>query len=371
MLEDVPTLVASLVAKSMVVRTGSASALRVLAPIRSVAAELADDGERQELRRRFVEWYASWAATVSAELRSADEERAAVAIAAEFDNLRAAHRIALEDGDEARAAEIVAALLHFAVHRFRFEVANWAEASLRRPQTPDHLRPLLHGLLGIRAWMRGELAVARWHADAGVAIEERLGVEGAVHLRLIRLAVAGYEQRYQDAYDEFQRRLPPGPRPRGPGVADRGARVLGRRHVDAGRVRRRLPDRPACGGAGRQPEQPDVTRLDSLRARRERVPRRAGAGAGTADEASDLARQVGNEWVLGLVKVSTATQYRRIGRIVDAAVALLECLDRWSARRTGASSGDAARVRPRVRPTPGATTTTRSGSSPPSTPPTR
>ncbi len=329
-LDDVPSLIGRLVAQSMVARTPSASALRLLGPIRSVAASLVDDDEREGLRRRFVEWYAQWAVEASLELRSADEERAAIAIAAEFDNLRAAHRIALDDGDEERAAAIVAALLQFAVHRFRFEVANWAEASLRRPRTPDEVRPLLHGLLGIRAWMRGELADARRHADAGVEIEDRLGVDGAVHLRLVRLAVAGYEQRYQDAFDEFNIAFRRARQLEDPvwrievlvfsavGMCTQGAYDL------AGQIAQRAA---TLAAKVNHPTSLAWTRYAVAQSVYHDEPELA---LELLDEASDLVRKVGNEWVLGSVKVEMARQYRRAGRLVEAAVALLESLERWS-----------------------------------------
>ena len=216
------------------------------------------------------------------------------------------------------------------MHRFRFEVANWAEASLRRPRTPDEVRPLLHGLLGIRAWMRGELADARRHADAGVEIEERLGVDGAVHLRLVRLAVAGYEQRYQDAFDEFNIAFRRARQLEDPvwrievlvfsavGMCTQGAYDL------AGQIAQRAA---ALAAKVNHPTSLAWTRYAVAQSVYHDEPELA---LELLDEASDLVRKVGNEWVLGSVKVEMARQYRRAGRLVEAAVALLESLERWS-----------------------------------------
>jgi predicted ATPase len=329
-LPETPALIASLVAKSMVVRTDDAPTLKLLSPVRAVAAELVGAAERAALRRRHVRWYAGWAAEMGQALRGPDEEAASVALGAEFDNLRAAHRFALEDGAEARAATIVAAVLTFAVHRFRFEVVGWAEASLDRRRTPDRRRPTLHGLLGIRAWMRGDLRAAQRHADEGVAIEERHGLAPAIHPRLVRLAVAGYEQRFEDAFNEFD-------------IAYRRARELrdpswrievlifsavGMMRQGATELAAQIAERAAALAA----ELGNPTALAWARyAVAESVYHDAPALAVEyLEEAAELARRVGNEWVLGLVKVATATQHRRLGSPVDAAIALLDCLERWS-----------------------------------------
>ena len=79
LLDDVSNLMASLVAKSMVIRTETASTLRLLAPIRSAAASIVDDADLEILRGRFVDWYVEWAGEMSQALRTSDEERAALA----------------------------------------------------------------------------------------------------------------------------------------------------------------------------------------------------------------------------------------------------------------------------------------------------
>ena len=225
---------------------------------------------------------------------------------------------------------VVASLLTFAVHRFRFEVATWAEVSLRNPRTPDHLRPVLDGLLGIRAWMRGDLAAAKRHADDGVEIEQRLGLAVSIHTRLVRLAVAGYEQRFDDAFNEFN-------------IAYQRAREL---EHPAWRIEVLVFSAVGMNKQGTSELASQIAeRAAALAAKLENPTSLAWARYVVAesvyhddpemaleflDQASELARRVGNEWVLGLVQVSLAKQYRRAGRTLEAAIALLECLDRWS-----------------------------------------
>jgi predicted ATPase len=324
------TVLANLVAKSMVVRADAGSTLKLLAPMRSVAWSTTNEDERTLLRRSFVLWYTKFAAEMEVALQTEDEERAAVELAAHFDNLRAAHRMALEDGEAGNAGRIVVSLLRFAERGFRFEVARWAEGSLAVTETPDELRPALHGLLGLRAWMRGDLGTAARHADAGISIEERLGRPLSIQPRMVRLAVAGYEGRFEDAYVEFN-------------IAYRRARELDSTFWQVeilifSAVGMSIQGNDALAG--------QIAERAAALARRTGSPT-ALAWANYAlaesvhkdqpdlavellDEACRLARCVQNEWVLGVVKASLARQYRLAGRRVDAVVAVLDGLDRWA-----------------------------------------
>jgi len=327
---DFDGVLASLVAKSVVVQLNDEATLRLLAPMRSFAAETVIDAERTILRSRFIAWYTAWVAEVERDLQSDRQASAVAALDAEFDNLRAAHRMAIEEGDVANAAKMVASIVLFAVHRFRFEVAAWAEVSLAEATTPDRFRPVLHGLCGMRAWMRGDLESAAWHAEHAIEIETRLEFPPTILARLVRLAVAGYEERFSDAAEEFR-------------VAYKQARVL-----DDPFWQVELLIFSAVGMV----TQGAVELAASIAERAAKLAQQSGNPTSLAwthyalaesvhyDDpdlaidflrtATDLARSVSNEWILGLVQVSLARQWRRASCFVEAAVALMEDLDRWS-----------------------------------------
>ena len=206
----------------------------------------------------------------------------------------------------------------------------WAETSLADASTPERSKPMLHGLCGIRAWMRGELEIAARHANSAISIEEKLGLPGSIYARLIRVAVAGYEDRLADAIEEFS-------------IAHRLAKQLddpwwevevlvfsavgtattGDYELAAGIAK-------AAARLTKDDSSP-TSRAWSLYALAESVYRDDPA---LADEflttAAELARTVHNEWILGLVQVGLARQRRRLGDHAGAAVMLIDDLGRWS-----------------------------------------
>ncbi len=326
----IPGLLSSLVNQSMLVHADANSGLRLLTPLRAFARTKLQDDRAEVLRRNFVEWYARWTVDTESRLRTPQEEAATAELTAEFDNIRAAHRLGLDLGEFEKSGLIVASLMTFAVHRFRFEVIEvWARASLNVGGMSDRTTAALSGIIGIRDWMRGDLSAAKLHSNAAVAIEESAGLPASIQPRLVRLAVAGYEGRFGDAAEEFRiaydraRDLDDefwqvevlvfsaigmatqGMYELATGIAERAARLASRSGVPTTLAWARYA---ICESTHR--DDPGLA-VDLLRS------------------TIALARSVGNEWIAGLSLVSLARQLRQVGQLHQAAVALLESLDRW------------------------------------------
>lgn len=105
---------------------GAGRRLRMLDTVRSVGrTHLERSGDRAVAEKQFVAALRDRALEMDAGLRSSDEVRWAHLVDAEIVDLRAAHRLAVRDRDDAAFA-VVGAMFHLAYDRVRPEIAAWA-----------------------------------------------------------------------------------------------------------------------------------------------------------------------------------------------------------------------------------------------------
>ena len=139
--ESILDLIASLVDKSVLMRTGDGERVRyrLLEVIREYgAARLADAGEQEELGRRHCEWYARLAARGDAHWVSPDQAGMMQRLRHEQSNLRVALEYAVTAGPPELALRFAADLeSHWFVRGFLSEGRHWLDRALAMP-APQH-----------------------------------------------------------------------------------------------------------------------------------------------------------------------------------------------------------------------------------------
>ena len=187
---DVPHLVADLTEASLVTLVGGSDVARyrLLETLRRYGREqLEREGGENHWRDRHADYYVELARRADKGLGGADEGRWVRRLNAEVDDLRAAHRWLLSQGDADRALQLSASLHGYAYRTFRAELFSWAETAARLPGARGHrLLPLALGSAATGAWSRGELAQARHLAEEGM-----LAADGAPEGHLAFLALGG------------------------------------------------------------------------------------------------------------------------------------------------------------------------------------
>lgn len=181
-------LIGALVDKSMVLAEHGAtsSRFRLLETLREYGAErLAARGGRAELARAHAHHYVRLAERADADVCGRAEALGVALLDRELDNLRAAHRWVLEDGDADLALRLSAALHVYALHRLQDEVLGWAVTAAGLPGVDGHrLRSTVYGSASQANGHRGEFGAARELATRGLAAayEEtmRIGPLGAL-----------------------------------------------------------------------------------------------------------------------------------------------------------------------------------------------
>jgi predicted ATPase/DNA-binding SARP family transcriptional activator len=199
--EETAALVAALVDKSMLTAEpggDSVTRFRLLETLREYGAErLAARGEAAALARVHAEHYVRLAERADVDVRGPAEACGVAVLDVEIDNLRAAHRWAL-DHDRADLALRLSAALHFyAVHRLRDEVLGWAALAAALPTAADHpLRATAWASASFGAAHRGERAEAVELAERGLAA----ATDGAARADALEslAVVAIYEGRLGD-----------------------------------------------------------------------------------------------------------------------------------------------------------------------------
>ena len=218
--ERIAGLLASLVNRSMVAvgRSTTPARYHLLESLRCYAAErLTGRGEEPALRARHAAWFVDLAEHADIDVRGPGEAAAVTRLEAEFANLRAAHRWAIERDDADLALRLAAALHIFARLRLRDEVFVWAEQAAGLPSAVGHrLQPMVWGVAALGISSRGELTRAReLAARALTAAPEDDGPARFVPLRVLA-SIARLEGRLADSRDYT-----------------RQARAAARRHGDA------------------------------------------------------------------------------------------------------------------------------------------
>jgi hypothetical protein len=111
---------------------------RLLSTLRSFAVHRLDDADPETAAwDRHAARVVERVEGAASRLTGPDEARWVAEIASIWDDLRAVHRRAYEQGDVERAVRIVAALLHHSQMR-RMEVSEWGERTLSLPGFWDH-----------------------------------------------------------------------------------------------------------------------------------------------------------------------------------------------------------------------------------------
>ena len=200
-LEETAALVAALVDKSMLTAEpggDSVTRFRLLETLREYGSErLAARGEAAALARVHAEHYLRLAERADVDVRGPAEARGVAVLDLEIDNLRAAHRWAL-DHDRADLALRLSAALHFyAVHRLRDEVLGWAALAAALPTATGHpLRATAWASASFGAAHRGDRAEAVELAERGIAA----ATDGAARADALEslAVVAIYEGRLGD-----------------------------------------------------------------------------------------------------------------------------------------------------------------------------
>jgi predicted ATPase len=175
----VPVLdgLARLVEKSLVVtdEDGGRMRYRLLEPVRQYALErLIEAGEAGDARDRHRAYYLALAETAAAGLHGPDAVAASRRLTAEYDNLRAALRWAIDQGPPAAAWRLAAALGWFWNQRGHLsEGGDWLEQALARGPVDDPGRVPALTASGLLAYYRGEYERAIALAEAGGRLARR------------------------------------------------------------------------------------------------------------------------------------------------------------------------------------------------------
>ncbi|MBI3974619.1 MAG: tetratricopeptide repeat protein [Chloroflexi bacterium] len=196
---EVLDLLARLVEKSLVVvdARGSEARFRLLETVRAYAAErLGEAGEAARLRARHATWYLAVAEQAESGLRGQGQEAWLGRLEREHDNFRAALAWSLEGGEAETGTRLAAALWHFwAVHGHFAEGRRWLERALQANgrATARHRARALNGA-GNLAWYQGDLAVARAHHEACLALRRELGDQQGIAASLNNLGLVARAQ---------------------------------------------------------------------------------------------------------------------------------------------------------------------------------
>jgi DNA-binding CsgD family transcriptional regulator/tetratricopeptide (TPR) repeat protein len=161
----------------------------MLETIREYAlAQLESTGEVEVGRRRHAAYFLTFAAEADLGLRGADQLSWLARLRSEHDNLRAALAWTLEQGDADLALQLAGAL-----HWFWFLHGHWAGGQRWLEQAltmdgadrPSRPRPRALAGAGLLAFVQGDLATARRHLDASLAVAREIGDdEGVARARL-------------------------------------------------------------------------------------------------------------------------------------------------------------------------------------------
>lgn len=192
---------AALVDNSLVTVADSAGASRfaLLETVREYGAgHLRRRGEADAVLDRHAAWFTALAERADAGLRGPDEAHWYAVVAADLDNLRAAHRHTVAAADTDRALRLSAGLALAVLYRFPDEVVAWSETALTLPGAATHPRyPAVCAAVGEALTFGGEHERALAVAEAALAPLPPAAPERMPLLK-IRAAVALYQGRLDD-----------------------------------------------------------------------------------------------------------------------------------------------------------------------------
>jgi predicted ATPase/DNA-binding SARP family transcriptional activator len=184
----VPVLLANLVDKSMVqLVDADLPRYRVLEALRAFGRDQLDDADAEAVRARLARWYLQVAERSAIELAGPAEASAVGVLDRDFDNLRAVHLWALEQGEADVALRLVAALREYAFRRMRSEIIAWAEETIARAVSDHPRAPVVIAVAAYGRFVRGDLEGAielgeralsvadAWSTDCSGLAERALG----------------------------------------------------------------------------------------------------------------------------------------------------------------------------------------------------
>lgn len=166
--DEIAPHLAALVDKSMVLR--AEEGYRILEPLRVYGhARLAERGDAEEAHGAHARYFAGLVEQAGSAARGPDGASWLRLLRKELDNLRAAHRWAVDSCEADLALRLCAPLAEDGSWWLGDEIATWAEATAGLPDARRHaLLPLAYGAAATGAVHRGELARSMQLAQLGL-----------------------------------------------------------------------------------------------------------------------------------------------------------------------------------------------------------
>jgi len=208
---DVVDLLTDLVDASMVTAGPTTGETRysLLETLRQYGLlRLDDDGDVETFRLAHARYFAAQVNRADRGLRGPDEELWVGVVDRDLDNLRSAHRWAVEHENADLALEMSSGLRYYALYRFRDEVVSWGEAAIALPDAMHHpLFAVACGAVAEGLTARGELR--RADALARQILARADDPDDCDRMPGLRVAgmVALYEGRTDDGFRYHQEML--------------------------------------------------------------------------------------------------------------------------------------------------------------------
>jgi tetratricopeptide (TPR) repeat protein len=208
---DVTSVVASLVAKSMVTAdpASETTRYRLLETVRQYARErLTALGELDATRDRHARYMAELTERAGVGLLGPNEAYWVERLARNYDNLRVAVQWAIASRDGDLALRLVVGLPDFTCWRIGYEFTEWSEAALRLLDGHTHpLAAAVYGGAARGAWCRGDFPRATRLALASGAPEWVEGTSRCAKPQDVLAVVALYEGRVDEAVRHYERQV--------------------------------------------------------------------------------------------------------------------------------------------------------------------
>ena len=155
-----------------VLPSGGVTRYHLLETLRTYGRErLRESGEDQAVRQRHAAYHVGLAEAADVQVRGRDEALGVARLDRALDNLRAAYRWMLEHREVDLAMRLAAALFRYSLWRLRDEVLGSAEAVSHLPGAEEHAAfPTVAGMAGWGVGLRGDLDAAVDWTDRGLAV---------------------------------------------------------------------------------------------------------------------------------------------------------------------------------------------------------
>jgi predicted ATPase/DNA-binding CsgD family transcriptional regulator len=193
--EEILELLSRLISKSLVhvLNRESQARYRLMETVRQYASEkLAEAGEARELHRRHATFFLTFIQKAEPYLRSAERRAWLPRLEQEHDNLRAAMRRALEQGERELALQLMGHLAWFWYFRGHLsEARQWYETTLATlsDQQPTVGKATSFFGAGALAWVQGEYTLARIRLGESARLWRALGDTGKLSYALTLLGL--------------------------------------------------------------------------------------------------------------------------------------------------------------------------------------